>query len=160
VVNFNEIVEKALSNALAVYGTNPPYQILLELDSDLPPVEACRDEMEQACRNIIDNALQSMPDGGLIEVRTALEEDDRPEYNESVKRIALTVTDNGPGIPKRSRDKIFKPFFSEGRLTGAGLGLSFCKTVLKKHRGEITFTCPNNGGTRFVMFVPVAGNWK
>jgi signal transduction histidine kinase len=159
-VSINSILEEAISKVVFSTGNGCPLELARDYGNDLPPVEAYAEELCQVFLNILNNACQSMPDGGNIHISTALEEAGAAEYNESVQRIKVIISDSGPGIPERYRSKVFNPFFSEGKLTGAGLGLSLCKSIMKRHRGDITFDCPATGGTSFIVFLPVVRRVK
>ena len=154
-VDVNTIVEGAISRVPFSTTSGCLVHLARQYTNGLSPVEAYAEELTQVFVNILNNACQAMPDGGNILVSTGLEAAGSAEYNESVPRIKIVITDDGPGIPERSRKKVFHPFFSEGKLTGAGLGLSLCKSIMKRHRGDITFLCPQTGGTSFVVLLPV-----
>ncbi|MCA1804805.1 MAG: ATP-binding protein, partial [Xanthomonadaceae bacterium] len=70
-------------------------------------------------------------------------------------RLEIAVTDNGPGIPAQLRERIFEPFFTT-RPEGTGLGLAVVQTVLQAHGGGIRLETPAQGGTRFVLELPLA----
>nr|MDQ2878289.1 ATP-binding protein [Pseudomonadota bacterium] len=102
--------------------------------------------------NLIDNAISFSPDGGLIVIRTAREEEDM---------VRVTVEDEGPGVPEEARDKVFNRFQSlrppgEAFGTHSGLGLAIAKTIVDAHRGEIGVEPRRDrlSGARFVVRLP------
>ena len=67
---------------------------------------------------------------------------------------AITVTDNGPGIPPDLREKVFTPFFTT-KSRGTGLGLATARRLIEAHQGNITIDCPPQGGTTVTIRLPV-----
>ncbi|MCS7209575.1 MAG: GAF domain-containing protein [Fimbriimonadales bacterium] len=121
-------------------------QAVLETPDDL---EASLDagRIEQALRNLIQNAVHAMPHGGRITLR-AFEEGDW---------IAIAVQDTGSGVPPEIREKIFTPFYTT-RTRGTGLGLSIVKKIAEGHGGRTTLECPAEGGSIFTLWLPkIAG---
>ena len=95
--------------------------------------------------NLINNAREAMPGGGILELATAVEGD----------RLRLDFRDTGGGIPEKDRKSIFEPFFTT-KADGTGLGLSVCYAIVKAHGGEISFESDPNIGTTFTIWLPVA----
>jgi signal transduction histidine kinase len=118
-------------------------------DETLPEVKAFIGELNQVWTNIIDNALDAMegrPDSTL-EIKTERDK----EF------VKVTITDNGPGIPKDDLDKIFDPFFTTKEIgKGTGLGLDVVARIVKQHHGSIKVTSVP-GRTAFVVCFPIAG---
>jgi signal transduction histidine kinase len=103
--------------------------IELDVEPGLPPVAASGGELNQVWLNLIDNALDAVPESGSvrIEVRRALD------------RVLVSVIDNGPGIPKDVMPKIFDPFFTtKPPGQGTGLGLELTRRLLLRFRGDLT----------------------
>jgi signal transduction histidine kinase len=97
-------------------------------------------------RNLIQNAIQAMPEGGRLVLRAG----------EQNGRIYLQVQDSGTGIPPEIRDKIFSPFYTT-RTRGTGLGLSIVQKIVQAHQGEIQVECPAEGGSIFTVWLPKIG---
>ena len=155
ILDINSIIDSAVVRSLVSFSRSPIVIVEKNYCNDLPMVEAYGDELRQVFINILDNAAQAIIDEGQVFISTSLEEEGSVEYNESVRRIKIVIADSGSGIPERYREKVFVPFFSGGKLSGAGLGLSLCRSVMKRHRGEINFRCPDSGGTEFTVYIPV-----
>ncbi|MBK9710754.1 MAG: response regulator [Kouleothrix sp.] len=105
--------------------------------------------LEQALRNLIDNAIKFTPAGGRIRVSLA----DEPS------RIILRVEDSGIGIPAEAHEKIFVPFYQvDSSLArpypGAGLGLAIVKHIVEAHDGHITVRSAQGRGSRFTVILP------
>jgi PAS domain S-box-containing protein len=115
---------------------------ILECPDDLTaPADAAR--VEQALRNLIQNAVQAMPDGGALTIRAQ----DTGEW------VTLAVQDTGAGVPESMRERIFTPFFTT-RTRGTGLGLSIVKKIMEGHHGRATLECPPEGGSIFTLWLP------
>lgn len=110
-------------------------------DEIIAPVDAAR--LEQALRNLIQNAVQAMPDGGALTIRA----------QDTGDGIALAVQDTGAGVPEPMRERIFTPFYTT-RTRGTGLGLSIVKKIVEGHNGRMTLECPPEGGSIFTLWLP------
>ena len=154
-VNVNDVVEDAL--LLSEHTLNRFKRVNVERNftEDLPVVEADRRQLQQVFVNLILNGAEAMSGGGTLTIRTSLDRRDGVPDAESIHRVEIAFIDEGVGIPQINRDRVFEPFFTEGKKAGTGLGLSICKSIMKKHRGEITFDCPEEGGTIFYIYIPV-----
>ncbi len=107
------------------------------------------DKLAQVFLNIILNAIDAVPQGGRITVSVAKEGEDR----------AVTIADNGPGIPDRNKAHIFEPFFSS-KEGGTGLGLVISRKIIEGYGGTITVSDSEAGGARFTVFLPPLGGKK
>ena len=133
---------------LRVLAVQEPYlksagvHACLECPDDLvAPVDATR--LEQALRNLIQNAVQAMPGGGTLTIRA--------QY--AGEWITLAVQDTGAGVPEPMRERIFMPFYTT-RTRGTGLGLSIVKKIAEGHNGKVTLECPPEGGSIFTLWLP------
>jgi len=111
------------------------------------PANCDPEQIYQVALNLIVNALQILPRGGRISVRTL------PARN---GRVAFEVSDNGPGIPADVRERIFAPFFTM-REGGTGLGLALVQRVVQTHKGTVTVDSSVGRGTTFRVELPAAG---
>jgi len=113
----------------------------------LPEVICDAPEIQQAFLAVLMNALEAMPDGGTLTVRTRAEAD----------QITIEIADTGLGIPPDQRPRIFEPFFStksEGK--GTGLGLAVTYGIVTRHHGRIDFESEMGRGTVFRIVIPVS----
>jgi two-component system sensor histidine kinase AtoS len=120
------------------------YNLLLDLEADLPPVWMDAEQMERAVVNIIFNAIQAMPEGGTISISTA--------YLPGRQRVALTIADTGCGIPKENLAHLFTPFYST-RPKGTGLGLAIAYEIVQAHGGQIEVESEVGRGTKFTIYL-------
>jgi len=124
--------------------------LTLDLCSDDLPVLADPFEVEQALTNVIVNAIQASPTGGVVRVRTARDE-------RSVGMARIDVEDRGPGLDDHVKDRIFEPFFStKPEQEGTGLGLWVVWGVMERCRGSVLADNRPEGGARFSLLFPMA----
>ena len=102
--------------------------------------------LQQLFLNVLLNAAEALPAGGVAEIRAA---------NAGADEVLVTVQDDGPGIPDEVRDRIFEPLFST-KESGTGLGLTISRRIVDAHRGEMTITGGTGGGTRVEITIPGA----
>jgi signal transduction histidine kinase len=118
----------------------------LRLDSALPPVVAHPDAIQQVLANLVDNAVDVMPGGGVLRVTTRANDD----------RIEATVEDTGPGIPDEHLPHIFEAFYTtKPGVRGIGLGLFVSEGIVRGHRGRLLVESRLGEGSRFVIQLPL-----
>jgi len=122
----------------------------VEIKIDMPsaPVLIWYDaqQIEQVLINLIGNAIQAMKNGGTVRIN----------LSQAENSIALSVQDNGVGIPEKNLQRIFDPFFTtkpEGEGTGLGLSVSF--GIITRHRGQISVDSKPGLGTTFTILLPI-----
>ncbi|MCK6543122.1 ATP-binding protein [bacterium] len=114
---------------------------------DLPEIECFPGQLSQVFMNILTNAIQAIPEQGLISIFTSR----RNEY------VLITISDNGQGIPDEVKNKIFDPFFTTKPVgKGTGLGMSISYDIMLKHNGEISFNSQLGVGTEFIITLPIS----
>jgi signal transduction histidine kinase len=116
------------------------------LAADQPPAWCDPEQIYQVALNLIVNALQILPRGGELTVRTV------PDHN---GRLGFEVSDNGPGMPPEVREHIFTPFFTL-RKGGTGLGLALVQRVVQAHQGTVSVDSTVGHGTTFRVELPAA----
>ncbi len=125
-------------------------EVKLEEDDKLPQVLAYRDQIKQAINNIIINAIDAMPGGGVLTINTAVENLHEVPY------VVLKISDTGPGIPEEKLPLIFEPFFSTKEIgRGTGLGLPIAKKLVELHGGFIKAESTPGKGSTFSLYFPV-----
>ncbi len=130
----------------------------ISIADDLWTAEVDKAQIGQVISNIIINAKQAMPYGGIIRVaaqNAVIDElDDMPLR--PGRYITITIEDQGPGIPQDQFDRIFDPYFTT-KEEGSGLGLAVCYSVVSKHHGHIEVKTEEGKGTTFSIFLPASG---
>jgi PAS domain S-box-containing protein len=117
---------------------------------EVPPVSGNTAELREVMTNMIFNAVEAMPKGGKIEIRTFQKE----------KEVFIQISDSGMGIPEDVRKKIFEPFFTTKPFTNTGLGLSMSYGIIKRFGGEIEVESKVGHGTTFTLMLPKGGEGK
>jgi two-component system, NtrC family, sensor kinase len=118
---------------------------------NLPPIKANPQQLQQVFLNLLNNACDAMPEGGVIilETNASLGEDGK-EY------VVVSVEDNGSGIPQEKQAHIFEPFFTTKDLhRGTGLGLSITSNIIRQHHGNIELHSVPGVGSKFTLRIPV-----
>ena len=146
--HINSVVAHALTLTRA-QNTHGNIKVEEDLAGDLPvfPLDATR--VSQVLLNLIRNAIQAMPQGGELVVRTRLQTARNGE-----PQMELAVEDNGRGIPMDSLDDIFIPFFTT-RDEGTGLGLPICQRIAEAHGGHLDVHSAEGRGTTFLLRLPI-----
>ncbi len=134
----------------------------ISLCNNNPIIEGDPNQLEQVIMNLVVNARDAMPDGGLITIKTDVVEVGKdklysPSYIKEGKYVILSISDTGCGIPKNIIDKIFDPFFTtKEKGKGTGLGLATVYGIVKDHKGYITVNSEVDKGTTFNIYLPTS----
>jgi two-component system sporulation sensor kinase A len=116
----------------------------------LPPlfsIECEPNQIKQVFMNVLKNAIEAMPNGGLVEIEVYMKDKDT---------IATRISDQGVGIPEDRMERIGEPFFSL-KESGTGLGLMICHRIIQAHKGKIAIRSVVNVGTTMEIELPVIG---
>jgi signal transduction histidine kinase len=159
---FNSVIEQSLS--LVKHELDRSHiRLVKELGDDLPPVRLDRNKIEQVFVNLLMNAIQSMPKGGTLTVKTNIKQfnggghpSGHGEPDKLVDRLRVgdavvvaEVEDTGTGIPENQLSKIFDPFFTTKPTgKGTGLGLTVTNKIIELHGGAIDIRNRKEGGVR------------
>ena len=129
----------------------------LHLPEELWAVEVDEGQMSQVIQNLIINADQAMPEGGVITVQasnTEINHTDKLPVKDG-RYVVVSVTDQGVGIPQEYVTKIFDPYFTT-KPKGSGLGLATSYSIMKRHDGFMTVSSELGTGTTFLLYIPAA----
>ncbi len=118
----------------------------------LPPHELDDAQIEQVCLALVTNAIEAMPTGGTLRVRTALVAGDDP--NGRASALVLTIGDTGHGIPAEQLPHVFRLFYTR-KARGTGVGLATVKRIVDGHHGRIAVTSTPGVGTDFTITLPL-----
>jgi two-component system NtrC family sensor kinase len=150
--DLNDLVEEAV---ILVCTRSVLARVALEKDlSSLPPLMLDTNQIKQVLVNLLNNAVQAMPDGGRLTIATRLTEREiNGEYREMT---AVYVSDSGVGIPPENLGRLFDPFFTTKEVgQGTGLGLSVSYSIVEKHSGRIEVQSVPLEGSTFTLLLPV-----
>ena len=125
-------------------------RLRLDLSPTVHSVRMNGSQIERVLANLIQNAIKYSPQGTEIRVSARIVDD---------CELQLSVEDEGPGIPAAERERIFEPFFrrqtpEQSEVSGYGLGLAICRSIVRAHGGRIQVTDRPGGGARFSVFLP------
>jgi PAS domain S-box-containing protein len=128
---------------------------LFDIADDLWPVEVDEGQISQVINNLILNADQAMPAGGVVEVScvNALVGADGPLSLPEGRYVVLSIRDHGEGIPSEILPRIFDPYFTT-KKNGKGLGLATVYSIVRNHDGHISVTSQPDQGTTFTIYLP------
>jgi two-component system, NtrC family, sensor kinase len=144
-MNVNEMIEKSLMLSQHKL-TLQNIQIKTDFDSKIPNLQGDFNQLQQCLINLVFNAMDAMPQGGVLSISSAMQEG----------MVQIRVCDTGCGIPQEMLTRIFDPFFTtktEGK--GLGLGLSTVRGIVTRHKGTIHVKSEPGKGTTFVLCLPL-----
>lgn len=138
--------------------------LIVDVDSDIPPVPVDPNLIHQALMNLMTNAVEAVePKTGAVTVRVDYHPKGRPNADGSRKpkpkgssgaEVEISIIDNGPGIPEDRREWIFEPFNTTKGMRGTGLGLAVTKRIVEDHQGSITALETKGGGATMRILLP------
>jgi signal transduction histidine kinase/ActR/RegA family two-component response regulator len=143
-------INTLVASSVQIVSLQPAFRtvsFVKDLGDGLTPVVGDDNQLLQVLTQLLLNAAQAMPKGGIITVRT----------REQDGRVVLTVADTGVGIPRENLARVFDPFFTTKQdWMGTGLGLSVSYTIVKNHGGAIELDSEEGRGSTFTVRLPVA----
>ncbi len=125
-----------------------------ELTPDLPQVVGTESELREALTNLVLNAVDALPGGGKLNIRTRLD-DVTPTGEPRPARVILEVADTGIGMNEETRRRCLEPFFSTKGNRGTGMGLAMVYGVIERHEGEIEVQSEPGNGTTVRLCLPL-----
>ena len=132
----------------------PDIRLDVRLHPRLPPVPMDCEQIETALDNLVANAVNALPENGLITIATDEAKRLQWEASEPPRDYAtIEVADTGAGIPDSIKPRLFEPGWS-GRERGSGLGLAIVKKILADHGGIVTVESELGTGTAFTLYLP------
>ena len=142
----NDIINRALDIAAHSTGLQN-ILVVKELRPFLPRLMADFDQLTQVGSNLVINAIQAMPQGGKLTLRTSADD----------THVRIEVQDTGCGIPQENMGKLFTPFFTTKReVKGVGLGLAVSYGIVQRHHGRIEVESRVGEGTTFIVYLPLS----
>ena len=137
-------IEKAIEEALLIVAIPSNLQVNISIAKDYPTLTADFSMLKRALINLIQNAVQAMPNGGILKINA--------KYNEN--HAYIIIEDTGEGIPEEVKDKLFTPLFTT-KSKGQGFGLAVVKRLVEALDGKISFESQMGKGTTFTIQLPI-----
>ena len=145
-LSLNRLLERCLGllTRLALFHD---IEVVRDIIPEMPEMIGDVGQLEQVFTNLFTNAADAMEGQGRLTVKA--------RFDAEADAFNISVTDTGPGIPKKHRGNVFDIFFTTKVVgKGTGLGLSISKNIIELHGGSIRFECPEGGGTIFYLTLP------
>lgn len=141
------------SVGFALTGSNVSCDV--SIPGGLYTVDINTGQINQVLQNIIINAAQAMPEGGVVEVaaENAVIDGEKHLHIEPGEYLRISIKDSGTGIPQENLSRIFDPYFTT-KAAGSGLGLATAYSIIKKHGGHISVESEVGTGTTFTVYLP------
>lgn len=160
-ISVEEFITDTVS--LALGGSNIGFECIFQEDL-CTTVTIDASQMALAIGNVINNAMEAMPQGGMIRIVTENADSisgQKPELEKdlAVRYVKISIQDQGPGIPEHTLPQVFDPYFSSkpmGSIKGLGMGLTIAYSILKKHGGAINIASQQDQGTTVTIYLPVS----
>lgn len=137
-------VNSYLNDILQSYPFPPDITLVRELEPESVRLKIDAEEIKQALRNIISNAVEAMQQKGMLTVGTKI----------GRKMMCIYIADTGPGIPANVRAQLFTPFFTT-KARGTGLGLAVVGKAISRHQGKLFITSEEGKGARFELYLKI-----
>jgi signal transduction histidine kinase/CheY-like chemotaxis protein len=145
-------VSKLVTDAVHLARAGAPMSISVDCAEDLHSAEVDPGQIGQVLHNLLLNARQAMPQGGIIEVRAENVADNGPSGNHFVR---ISIRDYGGGIPEEALPRIFDPYFTT-KPGSSGLGLATSYAIVAKHGGRISVESQEGRGSVFTIDLPAS----
>lgn len=150
-------INALINDMLGMMKTLIPNNVLKRviLDPKLPLVNADPEQLIHALMNLVTNAIDAMPEGGMLTISTRT----AAAYDDAARGACchIQIADTGSGIPEQDQEDIFKPFFTTKKSgKGTGLGLPITASIIKKHDGKISVRSGGGQGTSVHVCIPFA----
>jgi signal transduction histidine kinase len=137
-------VEKAIEEALLIVSIPSNLQVSISIEEGFPQISCDLAMLKRVLINLIQNAVQAMPNGGILDINAKYIGD----------RGYVSITDTGEGIPEEIKSKLFTPLFTT-KSKGQGFGLAVVKRLVEAQDGEVTFESEKGRGTTFTIQLPL-----
>jgi signal transduction histidine kinase/ActR/RegA family two-component response regulator/HAMP domain-containing protein len=159
-VNINTLVQQVLDLtrvrwADQAQGRGAMIELRTEFTDDVPQIMGAEAEIRDALTNLVFNAVDAMPEGGTLTVRTRVRSTDLPDEAGTVQHVWLEVADTGVGMSEDTRRRCLEPFFTTKGERGTGLGLPMVYGMVQRHSAEMEIDSAPGEGTTFRLIFPV-----
>jgi PAS domain S-box-containing protein len=147
-------------SAISLASSGSGVRVETEVDPNVPPILADEGQIHQVLHNLVLNAVQAMPNGGVVHLRAesitlADPRDEGGTRIPSGEWVRFLIQDEGPGIPDEHLSRIFEPFFTT-KASGSGLGLATVYSIVRRHEGSLAVRNREEVGAEFQVWLPVS----
>lgn len=165
-VALNEVIEQVVALTRARWSDVPQQrgivvEVRTELTGELPAIMGVDSEIRDALTNLVFNAVDAMPQGGTLSLRTGTRADDASNHAAPATHVLLEVCDTGTGMDEITRRRCLEPFFTTKGERGTGLGLAMVYGMARRHSANLEIDSTPNAGTAvrliFPLSTPVSG---
>ena len=160
-VNLNELAKQVVAMTRPRWRDIPQgrgimVEVRLELENDVPVFAGIESEVREAITNLILNAVDAIPNGGNIFIRTRTNAHQFPSLRErSASEVVLEISDTGIGMDEETRKHCLEPFYSTKGKRGTGMGLAMVYGVVERHEGKIEIESQLGSGTTMRLVFPI-----
>jgi signal transduction histidine kinase/ActR/RegA family two-component response regulator/HAMP domain-containing protein len=154
-IDVNSILHQVVESTRARWSDLPQQrgavvELRIETAVDLPDVMGAEGEIRDALTNLIFNAVDAMPDGGILALRTRrIESQAKDDHVQPLLRVSIEVSDTGIGMDEETRRRCLEPFFTTKGERGTGLGLAMVYGMIQRHSAELELESSPGQGTTF-----------
>lgn len=150
-VDLNKLIDE-LALLVRHKLANQGVQLIRELEPGLPAVMADETQLEQVFLNLILNAAEAMPRGGILTITTCFVE---PAHQETASQVTVEIADTGAGMSEEQQNKAFHALLSTTKEKGTGLGLAIVGRIVETHRGTVSIKSESGSGTTILVTLPL-----
>lgn len=137
-------IEKAIEEALLIVFIPSNLQVIISIQENFPQLTVDFSMLKRSLINLIQNAVQAMPNGGTLEISAKRQDN----------QALISISDTGEGIPEKIKDRLFTPLFTT-KSKGQGFGLAVVKRLVEAQNGKINFESKEGEGTTFTIQLPI-----
>jgi len=148
----NDVLQSVLRVFQAQLESHNHITVHTDLAANLPEISADPDLLHRALSNLVLNAIDAMPQGGELMLRTSLVKG--VAFSESNNRVAISISDTGTGLTPEECARLFTPYYTT-KQHGTGLGLAIVQSVITDHGGKISVESTKEKGTTFRIELPL-----
>ncbi len=152
-LDINSVLVKSIELSKLLHSRNREIVYKIKLTPTLPRVFGNEITLEQCFINIIRNALEAMPNGGVLSIKSFID-------NDSLEKVRIAIKDTGVGIPRENLDLVYDPFFTDKKGDHSGLGLSISYGIIANHNGSIEIRSKEKKGTMVSILLPITKGEK
>ena len=157
-IDLNQLVGQVIDLTRARWSDMPQQrgvliEVQIELSPGLPPVPGVATELRDALTNLVFNAVDAMPQGGRLSLRTRVLES-RSSAGAGGRGVQIEVADTGLGMDAETRNRCLEPFFTTKGTQGTGLGLPMVYGTMQRHGGEVEVVSAPGEGTHVILTFP------